>query len=159
MDHENGRTGRDADKRIGFVSIKRSVDEWDMIDEEVSMQRKYDSSQDSRYDSARERALSLPLEQLDPGHPELFHSNTHWPYFDRLRNEDPVHYTRDSMFGPYWSITKYEDIIGVEANHAVFSSAAALGGFTMAERAPEQRRERPRGGERANRDRMIGSRE
>lgn len=100
-----------------------------------------DPIRDSRYDCARERALSLPLEQFDPGDPELFRSNTHWPYFDRLRREDPVHYTGDSMFGPYWSITRYDDIIDIETNHAVFSSASALGGITLVDVAPDLRRE------------------
>src|ERR1700739_1245472 len=63
---------------------------------------------------ARERAEAIPLEQFDPGDPELFRSDTFWPYFDRLRRADPVHYCKDSMFGPYWSITKYNDIMEIE---------------------------------------------
>ena len=35
------------------------------------------------------------------------------------------------MFGPYWSVTKYNDIMDIETNHAVFSSAASLGGITI----------------------------
>ncbi|MBO4226686.1 cytochrome P450 [Bradyrhizobium neotropicale] len=105
------------------------------------MHRTLDPPQDSRYDRARERAFALPLEEFDPADPELFRSNAHWPYFDRLREEDPVHYTSDSMFGPYWSITRYEDIIDVEANHAVFSSASALGGITLVDVTPDLRRE------------------
>ena len=35
------------------------------------------------------------------------------------------------MFGPYWSVTKYNDIMDVDTNHAVFSSASALGGITI----------------------------
>ena len=90
---------------------------------------------------ARERAASLPLEDFDPGDPELFRSDTHWPYFDRLRKEDPVHYCKDSMFGPYWSVTKYNDIMDIETNHSVFSSAASLGGITIRDTAPDLRRE------------------
>ena len=30
---------------------------------------------------------------------------------------------RDSEFGPYWSVTKYNDIMAIDTNHAVFSSA------------------------------------
>src|ERR1700726_4979047 len=90
---------------------------------------------------ARERALALPLEQFDPGDPELFRSDTFWPYFDRLRREDPVHYCKDSMFGPYWSITKYNDIMEIETNHAVFSSAATLGGITIRDIPSDLRRE------------------
>ena len=90
-----------------------------------------DLVQNSHQEAARERAYSIPLEQFDPGDPELFRTDTFWPYFDRLRQEDPVHYCKDSMFGPYWSITKYNDIMEIETNHAVFSSAASLGGITI----------------------------
>ena len=79
--------------------------------------------------------------ELDPGDPELFRSDTFWPYFDRLRKEAPVHYTKDSMFGPYWSVTRYNDIMDIETNHAVFSSAASLGGITVRDVDPDLRRE------------------
>src|SRR5690606_14867833 len=88
-------------------------------------------------DEARERAYSMPLEDMDPGHPELFQNFTFAPYFERLRKEDPVHYCKDSMFGPYWSVTKYNDIMEVETNHTVFSSAAALGGITIRDVPPD----------------------
>jgi cytochrome P450 len=91
--------------------------------------------------AAREKAYSMPLADFDPGHPELFRTDTHWPYFDRLRQEDPVHYCKDSMFGPYWSVTKYNDIMAVDTNHGVFSSAAALGGITIRDAPRELRRE------------------
>lgn len=92
-------------------------------------------------DALRARATSLPLEQFDPGDPELFRTDTFWPYFDRLRREDPVHYCKDSMFGPYWSVTRYNDIMEIETNHAVFSSASALGGITIRDIDPDLRRE------------------
>ncbi len=82
-------------------------------------------------DAARERAYSLPLDQFDVGNPALFQKYEFWPYFERLRKEDPVHYCKDSMFGPYWSITKYNDIMTVDTNHGVFSSAAAMGGINI----------------------------
>jgi cytochrome P450 len=97
--------------------------------------------QDSKQDAARERAYSMPLADFDPGDPELFRSDTHWPYFDRLRQEDPVHYCKDSMFGPYWSVTRYNDIMDIDTNHAVFSSAASLGGITIRDVSPDLRRE------------------
>jgi cytochrome P450 len=92
-------------------------------------------------EAARQRAASLPLEAFDPGDPELFRTDTFWPYFDRLRKEAPVHYTKDSMFGPYWSVTRYNDIMDIETNHAVFSSAAMLGGITIRDIDPDLRRE------------------
>jgi cytochrome P450 len=93
------------------------------------------------HDAARERASSLPLDEFDPGDPELFRTNTFWPYFDRLRKEAPVHYTKDSLFGPYWSVTRYNDIMDIETNHSVFSSAASLGGITIRDVPPDLRRE------------------
>ncbi|MDP3869096.1 cytochrome P450 [Phenylobacterium sp.] len=91
-------------------------------------------------DEARARAYSLPREEFNPGDPELFRTNTHWPYFERLRREEPVHWCKDSEFGPYWSITKYNDIMTVDTNHGVFSSEAALGGITIRDARPDLRR-------------------
>ena len=79
--------------------------------------------------AARDAAYSMPLEQINPADPELFRSDTMWPYFERLRKEDPVHYTADSGFddvGGYWSVTKYNDIMAVDTNHQVFSSEPTI---------------------------------
>jgi cytochrome P450 len=92
-------------------------------------------------DAVRERAYSTPLDRFDVGNPELFQKYEFWPYFERLRKEDPVHYCKDSMFGPYWSVTKYNDIMSVETNHQVFSSAAALGGIAIIDLPIASRRE------------------
>jgi len=100
-----------------------------------------DLVQNPLQEAARERAHSISLEQFDPGDPELFRTDTFWPYFDRLRQEAPVHYCRDGVFGPYWSITKYNDIMEIETNHAVFSSAASLGGITIRDAPVDLRRE------------------
>ncbi|MCZ6502970.1 MAG: hypothetical protein O6945_10700 [Gammaproteobacteria bacterium] len=74
---------------------------------------------------------SIPLDQLDPSHPDLFEADTMMPYYERLRKEDPVHYHEETMFGPYWSITKYEDIMHVDTNHKVFSSDSRRGGISL----------------------------
>jgi cytochrome P450 len=65
---------------------------------------------------------SVPLDKINVSEPALFESNTHWGYFERLRKEDPVHYCKESMFGPYWSITKFNDIMHVDKAHQIFSS-------------------------------------
>lgn len=80
---------------------------------------------------AEDAAAAIPLDKLHVGDPELFRSNTLWPYFARLRREDPVHYCADSEFGAYWSVTKYQDIMTVDTSHTVFSSEASLGGITL----------------------------
>ena len=89
---------------------------------------------------ARARAFSMPLEDIDVSQPHLFETDTHWPYFERLRKEAPVHFCRESKFGPYWSITRYNDIMAVDTNHQVFSSDAYLGGITIRDPLPEHRR-------------------
>eukprot|EP01030_Chromulinospumella_sphaerica_P026506 gene26506-26711_t len=85
----------------------------------------------SVHQSARDRAYSIPLDQIDVSDIDLWRTDSHWPYFERLRAEDPVHYCKDSLFGPYWSITRYNDIMAVDINHQVFSSEAALGGIAI----------------------------
>jgi cytochrome P450 len=81
---------------------------------------------------AREAAYSTPLADLDPAQPALFQADAMWPIFERLRAEAPVHYTREHEFGPYWSITKYNDIMAVDTNHQQFSSDFMKGGITIA---------------------------
>ena len=68
------------------------------------------------------RIDAIPLEDIDVSNPELFRNNTMWGYFERLRREDPVHYCKDSLFGPYWSVTKFKDIMQVETHPEIFSS-------------------------------------
>ncbi|MGH7016768.1 MAG: cytochrome P450, partial [Caulobacteraceae bacterium] len=75
---------------------------------------------------AREEAYSMPLEDIDMSLGERFASDTFWPFFERLRAEAPVHYCKASEFGPYWSVTRYHDIVAVESNHEVFSSAKGI---------------------------------
>ena len=74
---------------------------------------------------------SIPLDKMDPSHPGLFLHGTFWSHFERLRAEDPVHYHEDSMFGPYWSVTKYSDIMYVDTHHDLFSSHQKKGGIAL----------------------------
>ena len=74
---------------------------------------------------------SIPLDKVDPSHPSLFLNDTLWPHFERLRAEDPVHYHEDSMFGPYWSVTKYKDCMYVDTHHDLFSSQQKKGGIAL----------------------------
>ena len=73
----------------------------------------------------------IPLDDLDPSHPALFSNDTLWEHFARLRKEDPVHYHEQSMVGPYWSVTKYEDIMQVDTHHELYSSQQRLGGIAL----------------------------
>jgi cytochrome P450 len=97
-------------------------------------------AEDARLKEARALAYATPLEDFHVGDPELFRTNTHWPWFERLRAEEPVHWCKESEFGPYWSVTKYNDIMAVDTNHGAFSSEAHLGGITIRDARPELRR-------------------
>jgi cytochrome P450 len=92
-------------------------------------------------EDAKLEAYSMPLADIDVSRPELFRSNTMWPYFERLRREAPVHYCAFSRVGPYWSVTKYKDIMHVETNHAIFSSDINFGGIGIQNTKPDYRRE------------------
>ncbi len=74
---------------------------------------------------------SVPLAELNIANPELFKEQLIYRYFDRLRDEAPVHFCAESQYGPYWSITRYDDIMDVDKNHDVFSSSYELGGVTI----------------------------
>jgi cytochrome P450 len=65
---------------------------------------------------------AIPLEAMDVSNPYLFSHDAHWPWFTRLREEAPVHYCNDSPLGPYWSVTRYDDIMYVDTSHEIFSS-------------------------------------
>jgi len=85
---------------------------------------------------AREEAYATPLEEFHPGAPRLFQDDTLWPWFERLRKEAPVHYCTNTPIEPYWSVTRYSDIMHVDTNHGTFSSEAGLGGITIRDLPP-----------------------
>jgi cytochrome P450 len=65
---------------------------------------------------------TLALEDIDTSNPFLYRQDQWRAYFKRLRDEAPVHYQKKSAFGPFWSITRYEDILFVDKSHQLFSS-------------------------------------
>ena len=80
---------------------------------------------------ARKAAYSTPLDEIDVSRTEYHLDDSFWPYFERLRAEAPVHYCKASRYGPYWSITKFQDIVAVETNTKVFSSQPQYGGISI----------------------------
>jgi cytochrome P450 len=82
---------------------------------------------------ARARIEALPLDQLNPVDIQYFVDDTAPLLFERLRREDPVHQSHSPLegMGDYWSVTKYQDIMAVDTNHAAFSSEWSLGGITL----------------------------
>ena len=69
---------------------------------------------------------SIPLEKIDVSDGELFETDTLWGFFERLRREAPVHWCAESPDGPFWSVTKFDDIVYVEKNPELFSSEPTI---------------------------------
>jgi len=72
----------------------------------------------------RAKANSVPLEDINLTDLALWTSDSILPYFERLRRDDPVHYHPEGQHpdGPYWSVTKFHDIVAADSNHDAFSS-------------------------------------
>ena len=85
-----------------------------------------DDAGESIREAAREKAYSMPLAEIDPVDAGPFRDDTILPYFERLRNEDPVHRAENEEVGAYWSVTRFEDIMAVDTNHEVFSSQGSI---------------------------------
>ena len=70
---------------------------------------------------------SLDLADIDMNVGKLFQAGVHHDYFKRLREEAPIHYCdRNPWVGPFWSITRYKDVMEVDKNHEVFSSEPSI---------------------------------
>jgi cytochrome P450 len=82
-------------------------------------------------EAAKAHAASLPLDQIDVSDPKLYQHDVWQPYFARLRREDPVHLTQSPVYGSFWSVTKYRDIMQVETSPQIYSSDMTLGGITL----------------------------
>ncbi len=87
--------------------------------------------------AARLPAGDVALDRIDVSDPRLYRDHAHAPYFARLRREDPVHYCADSRFGPYWSVTRYKDIVQVDVDWQTFSSDYTMGGIQIRD-APKE---------------------
>ena len=79
------------------------------------------------------QALQRELASIDVSDPHLYQNDIWRPLFEQLRRDDPVHYCEASPFGPYWSVTRYDDIFAVELDHENYSSSSELGGIQVAD--------------------------
>ena len=82
-------------------------------------------------------AYSTPLADLDPSNPLRWPTQEMWAIFERLRNEDPLHFCKEGWMSPerpddiepiggYWSVTRHEDIMAIDTDHKRFSSEPAI---------------------------------
>ena len=89
---------------------------------------------------ARARVYAQPIEAVDPAQPDLFAQDSFWPIFERLREDDPVHHVVSPDYGPFWSITRWNDIMAVDSNHGAFSSADGITLQSLESKAEQARR-------------------
>ena len=83
---------------------------------------------------SRTDQMDRPIDAVDVSDPSIYETDSWRPIFARLRSEAPVHHCSESPFGPYWSITRFEDIMAVDSNHQSFSS---IGGVSIGDRKPD----------------------
>ncbi len=74
---------------------------------------------------------TIALDAIDVSNPWLYQDDVIAPYFARLRKEAPVHYCAESRYGAYWSITRYQDIVEINADDERVSSNYELGGHIL----------------------------
>ena len=83
-------------------------------------------------------AYDMPIEEVNPVNAHLFGENRWQEVFERLREEDPVHFNEIETAGRYWSLTKFKDIKAVDADHVRFSSANGITlGFRLGAELPQ----------------------
>ena len=87
---------------------------------------------------AQPQALQRDLASIDVSDPRLYQDDLWRPLFAQLRRDDPVHYCKASRFGPYWSVTRYDDIFAVELDHENYSSSSELGGIQVTDQPKGQ---------------------
>jgi cytochrome P450 len=78
------------------------------------------------------------VDHIDVSNPRLYREDSWRDHFARLRREDPVHRHAESPYGPYWSVTRYADIMKVELDHGSYSSASEMGGIQIADQPKGQ---------------------
>lgn len=107
-----------------------------MLDKVTPSAERLEPGKSARLKAARDFAYAMPLKDMHPGAPRLFQDDTWRPFFQRLRDEEPVHYCKNAKIPPYWSVTRYDDIMAVDTNAAAFSSDVRRGGITIVDAAP-----------------------
>lgn len=69
---------------------------------------------------SREEELSL----MDPG---SYHKHGYpWHVWEKLRRNDPIHYVEQERGESFWAVTRYQDIVAIEANTDVFKNGPKL---------------------------------
>jgi len=78
-------------------------------------------------------AKDIDLSTLNIADREIWRQDKFHEYLARMRKEAPMHWCPDSAVGPFWSATKYKDIMEIDINYKDFSSSWEHGGITLGE--------------------------
>lgn len=81
----------------------------------------------SKWSMVGKNPYTMPIEEIDLSHPGIWQANEYLPFMQRLRQEDPVHYCKESAVGSYWSVMKYKDIMEVDTSPHIYSSEPTIG--------------------------------
>jgi cytochrome P450 len=71
-------------------------------------------------------AYDIPIEDILMVKPRLWSEHRWQEYFERLREEDPVHFNETELAGRFWSLSTYEHIKQVDSDWKNFSSAHGI---------------------------------
>lgn len=69
---------------------------------------------------------NTPINEHDLVNPQIFKEDRWQPLFKQLRDNDPLHLTSESPWGPFWSVTRFEDIMFVDSNAKLFASEPGI---------------------------------
>jgi len=84
-------------------------------------------------------AAELALEDINPLNAHLFREHRWHDYFERLRNEDPVHFNEIDTAGRYWSVVSYDGVKAVDGDWKNYSSEDGITlGVKIGTQLPEQ---------------------
>jgi cytochrome P450 len=87
----------------------------------------FKKSEQSKWSLVGKDPYAMPIDEIDLSHPGIWQANQQLAFMQRLREEDPVHYCKQSAVGPYWSVMKYKDIMQVDTSPHIFSSEPTIG--------------------------------
>jgi cholest-4-en-3-one 26-monooxygenase len=77
----------------------------------------------------------VELKDIDLLDPDVFREGRHHEMFEVLRREDPVYFHPEPHGPGFWCITRHDDLITVNRDHEVFSTAAQ--GILIPDLGPE----------------------
>jgi cytochrome P450 len=73
-----------------------------------------------------EDPYAVPIADINMVDGRIFEQDRQFEFFERLRNEDPVHLNDYPETGRYWDVTKFDDILFIDKHHELFSSAHGI---------------------------------